>query len=220
MRKEIPLWVMENEPVKKPLVELVLTSPVDYTINPDTYDSYWNALGVSYEPEELVNEYLKISNDIYELFQPLFPTSSNFPLYERVMAIGITFFTPSVYAEKVKRPWAAYYCTLEGIVQPLKPNKSLKKLFEDTIHEFGHAMDHLLNPLKFKERKFAMYEMIAIFVEEKLGIREDYRKDHEYDKAQKILHGLYNTTFKGMSFAEQWNFLSPIVDHKELLKNK
>lgn len=225
IKKDISLLVMENDTVvRKPLAEINFDT-LDYTINAETYDQYWNEnkekIWASFEPEELIKKYLQSTKKIYTLFKPLFSVDTTFSLNDKIRSVGITFAGWEAYNklrsghQDVSYSVSLYHKCKKGEIFQRIAYRSLDKIGDDSIHEFGHAMDHLLNPVNLDRRTLIMKEVMAIFVEEKLGIDACYAKP-PHRTAKDILWCLAHTRFSFLNFAEQWNFLNGILDHEDI----
>ncbi|MDP3733886.1 MAG: hypothetical protein Q8R37_01535, partial [Nanoarchaeota archaeon] len=210
MNKELYLLVLDDGvPIRKSFAELNVDT-LEYTVDRETYDKYWNwsrdGTWTCFEPEQLIEKYLASTEKIYTLFKPLFSADTTFSLDDKIRSVGMTFGGSAAY-NTLRSGYpdvsdsVAHYCRTEGIVQSIS-YRSLDKIGHDSIHEFGHALDHLLNPVNFERRTPVMLEVMAIFVEETLDISYFYRqKSHR--QAKEILRCLAHTRFSLLDFTEQ-----------------
>ncbi|MDP3733727.1 MAG: hypothetical protein Q8R37_00730 [Nanoarchaeota archaeon] len=223
MNKELYLLVLDDGvPIRKSFAELNVDT-LEYTVDRETYTNHWNwsrnGTWTCFEPEQLIEKYLASTEIIYTLFKPLFAADTTFSLYDKIRSVGMTFGGSAAYNTRRSgypdvSDSVAYYSRDEGIVQSIS-YRSLDRVGDDSIHEFGHALDHLLNHVNYTQRTPVMAEVMAIFVEETLGINNFYlQKPHR--QAKEILRCLAHTRFSLLDFTVQWEFLNLITDENDL----
>lgn len=223
--KEVSLWVMENnQPVQKPLVKIVQESEKRYHVYKTLSDAKeWASLNLAYRPYQLIESYFVASRKIEKLFQQVVEKHHpDISLRQKIEEAKISFYDPEAFScrcreDNIPEHSMAYYKPEGGLLVLLGENNSLKEVHRTIIHEFGHFIDHTLNPYRWEHTDREMRELIAIFVQEKLeefGLYEEKYKEHY--KAQKILRRLQQTNFSNRTFIQQWEFLRWIHNHQAI----
>ena len=220
MDYQVPLLVLENDKVVEvPLIEVYNTSNgLDHEIMVSNFEKYRED-NIEYSLYTLNSNFIDCIKKMHEKFEPVVSDRTDYNLLERILSTPVTFATKEAYARKREEENLTYEDTSigcfdrdEGIFISL--HTPLASVRGTIIHEYGHALNFELEPQKYDQSTLVMKELVAIFVQEHFGIIKEYYEHKIHHKAQRILHNLYDTPFNDMSFTEQWDLLTSIVNHK------
>ena len=220
--REIPVWILEeDDPVKKPMFWL----PEDAV----KYDpiAHYRTLkhfvekGIEWSPTQLYEQFRFGSEKVTDLFRPL-ANSSSFPLDEKIQEIEegkFAFATGEAYDKKKSLSSSVgYYNINEGIVVSLD-RSSIRSVLGTVIHEFGHALDHMIDGNAFDKRDDVSREIMAILVQESLGFSRTYHTKSPHYKACQILYDLEKKMMKKWEFSSKWRWLSSnAFEHEKMME--
>lgn len=221
MAYQVQLLVLEEDVLKEvPLFDVTLLPKLDFRVHNDVYLKFWNWDETPmYGPYSMAREFLTDVHNVNRHFACVVADREE-SFLETLLATKVTFAGRRSYLRKRKEEGlpldgqsAGTFYEQDGFLVSLQ--RSLDHVSSTIVHEFGHALDDLLNPVNYKQRTPTMREVMAIFVEETVGINEYYlTKPHRH--AKEILRCLAHTRFSLLDFPEQWEFLNGITDEKDL----
>lgn len=244
-RKEIGLWLINSGdglPIKKTLASIDLNNTLNPEIDIQLLEEFWYPQKFSYSINDFCNIFLNtkifFQNLLIEIvqkqdqFNPYYKIKTT-DLYGKMLATKISFATAEAFSCKTKAGFrkdkedeenkdlplvAAYYSPLEGVVLSAQYNNRISTTDYLLTHEYGHCLDHLLNPTEYNQRSATMTEVMALLVQHQRGFKINYSRG-PHKRAQEILSALNQTKFAKLDFANKWLSLKNFIDHQYICKH-